>query len=93
MKKVDPYVLLDGWLKYHNTTMKEVEENHPEWKENPSMHSREFYKKYAVTQEQHDEWEAWAKEYTKKSTKIRGKLFDRSWTWVYLDTAPNVKPN
>jgi len=92
MKKVDPRDLIDWWLtKYHNTTLKEVEDTHPEWMEDPQKHTRDFYQTYAVTKEQHDEWETWAKEYTKKITKIKGRIFDKSWCWVYLDVAPSIK--
>lgn len=58
--------------------------------ENVGRVSRDFYSSYMVTQEQHDEWEKWAKEYTKKVTGIKGKLFDRSWWSVYLNTSPSV---
>lgn len=91
-RKVDTKNLLNWWLeKYHNTNYDKVLEDNPEWLIKPEEHTREFYDKYQVTQEQHDEWEKWAKEYTKKVTGIKGKMFDRSWGFVYLDTAPNVK--
>ena len=44
MKKVNPDDLINGWLKHHNTTLKQVQENHPEWMENPNKHTREFYR-------------------------------------------------
>lgn len=91
-KKVDPNELLDWWLdKYHNTSIERVLEDHPLWKAHPEEHTRDFYEEYAVTQEQHDEWEKWAKAYTKKVTGIKGKLFDRSWPLTYLNVAPNIK--
>ena len=92
MKKVNPSVLIDWWLeKYHGTNLKEVSENNPEWIAEPEKHSHNFYEKYAVTQEQHDEWEVWAKAYTKKTTGVKGKMFDRSWGLVYLNVAPQTK--
>ena len=92
MKKVNSEDLINWWLgKYHNTSLGEILEETPEWKENPDKHTRDFYDKYRVTQEQHDEWLEWAKDYTKKVTKIKGKMFDRSWGFVYLQCAPSIK--
>ena len=89
--KVNVEDLINWWLeKYHNTDLDKVFEDNPEWEDNPQTHSREFYQKYPVTQEQHDEWEKWAKEYTKKVTGVKGKLFDNSWGWTYLNCAPNI---
>jgi hypothetical protein len=91
MKKVDANDLINWWLeKYHNTNLEKVQEENPEWKENPREHTRDFYEKYAVTQEQHDEWEKWAKEYTKKVTKASKRLLERSWGLVYLQTSPQI---
>ena len=93
-KLVDPTVLIDWWLtKYHNTNLKEVQDTHPEWLEEPEKHTNDFYREYMVTQEQHDEWEKWAKEYTKKITKVNKAVLERSWVWTYLNTAPRVKEN
>ena len=90
MKKIDLNILVDWWLeKYHNTNTKKVLEEHPEW--NDGKHSREFYLTYQVTQEQHDEWLKWAREYTKKITKVNKTFFEKGWVWVYLDTAPQIK--
>ena len=90
-KKVNIEDLVNWWLeKYHNTNLDKVKEENPEWKENPQAHSREFYQKYQVSQEAHDEWLQWAKNYTKKVTGIKGKLFDKSWGWVYLNCAPSI---
>jgi hypothetical protein len=91
MKKVNPEDLVNWWLeKYHNTNLKKVLEEHPEWQDDPKSHGRDFYEAYPVTEEQLNEWEKWAKDYTKKVTGIKGKLFDRSWGYVYLDTAPSL---
>ena len=91
MKKVDANDLINWWLeKYHNTKLEKILEENPEWKENPREHSKDFYEKYAVTQEQHDEWEKWAKEYTKKVTKANKRLLERGWGFVYLDTSPQI---
>ena len=90
-KKVNGDELVNWWLeKYHNTNLTKVLEDNPEWVVNPQDHTRDFYKKYAVTQEQHDEWEIWAKKYVKQITKANKKVLEVGWAWVYLDTSPSV---
>lgn len=91
MRKVNPNILVNWWLeKYHNTNLDKILEENPDWKENPKEHTREFYEKYPVTKAQHDEWEKWAKEYTRKVTKANKHLLERGWGYVYLDTAPSI---
>ena len=87
MKKIDGNFLINGWMKHHNTTIKEVFENHPEYKED----NRQFFLDYGVTQEQHDEWVIWAKEEIRKVTKLSKKFIDRQWGLIYLDLSPHVK--
>jgi len=86
MKKVSKEDLLNGWLKYHNTTVDEVISKHPK----EVLESPDWFNLYPVTQVQHEEWLAWAKEYTKKKTGVRGTRFDRAWWMVYLDVSPKV---
>ena len=63
--------LLNLWLeKYHNITLEKVLEENPKWAAEPQKYTRDFYEKYLVTQEQHDEWEKEAKELLKKKYKI-----------------------
>lgn len=91
-KIVNTKDLINWWLtKYHNTNLDEVLELYPHWKEKPQDYNRDFYETFAVTQEQHDEWLKWAKDYTKRVTGIKGRLFDRSWGFLYLDTSPQIK--
>lgn len=88
---VNPDDLVNWWLeKYHNTNLDKVLEDNPDWKVNPQEHTREFYNKYRITQEQYNEWEKWAKEYTKKVTKLSKKMVDRGWWAVFLNCAPNI---
>lgn len=87
MKKIDRNDLLNGWLKYHNTTAEEVIKNHPK----EVLQSPEWFKLYPCTQEQHDEWVLWAKDFIKKQTKMSKKMIDREWWVVYLDCSPYVK--
>lgn len=84
--------LVELWLeKYHNTNLQKVLEENPEWKENPHEHTRDFYQKYLVTQEQHDEWEKEAKVLLNKKYKISKWLIDRGWWSVYLNCSPSIK--
>lgn len=90
-KQVEQKELINWWLeKYHNTNLDKVMEENPDWKENPSEHTRNFYSKYKVTQEQHDEWQEWAKEYTLKVTKVSKKYLENIWWSIYLNTSPLV---
>ena len=87
MKKVNRNDLLNGWLKYHNTTIEEVISTHSkEWGESP-----DWFKDYPCTQEQSDEWVVWAKDFIRKETKCSKYLLERGWPLVYLDCAPYVK--
>jgi hypothetical protein len=79
--------LLNGWLKHHNTTVEEVVKKHPK----EVLESPEWFKLYAVTQEQHDEWVVWAKKYIKETTGYSKKLIERGWGFLYLDCAPSIK--
>ena len=87
MKKPNEEDLLNGWLKYHNTSVEEVKER---YSDDELMNGR-FYDLFPVTQEQHDEWKVWAKEYIRRTTKYPKKLIDRAWAFIYLDTAPKVE--
>jgi hypothetical protein len=86
MKKVEEEDLLNGWLKYHNTTFEEVKKKHPKL-----IKTSNWFKKYPVTQEQHDAWDEWAKKHVQKVTKLSKNLVERSWWSIYLNYAPSVK--
>ena len=75
MRPISRYTLLNGWLKYHNTTVEEIIKTLPE----DTLKSPEWFSLYKVTQEQHDEWVKWAKDYVRKETKISKRLLDREW--------------
>ena len=85
-KEVDRNHIINGWLKYHNLTVDELVKI--ETKE--FLQSPEWFKKYAVTQEQHDEWVAWAKDYIHKETRLSKKMIEKGWWSVYLDIAPSI---
>lgn len=92
-KLVNNEDLINWWLKkYHHTSLKQIKKEHPEWEKDPEAHSREFYSSYMVTEEQHNEWEEWAKEYVKKVTGLPKTLIKHGWWSVYLNTAPQIIP-
>lgn len=84
--KVNRTEIINGWLRYYDTTAEEVVKKHPEEAKNG-----EWFNLYPVTQEQHDQWEAWAKEYVKKNAKLPKNIIERGWNFLYLDTAPKIK--
>lgn len=86
MKYIDRDLLLNEWLKYHNTTVEELIAKHPK----EVLGDPTWFKLYPVTQEQHDEWMDWAKKYVKGILKLKGKQFDYNWGMIYLDSAPSV---
>ena len=88
MKQVSREDLLNGWLKYHSTTVEEVIKKHPK----EILESAEWFKLYPCTQEESDEWEKWAKEYTRKITKVSKKYLEQAWWSIYLNCSPYVKP-
>ena len=94
MKQLKEEDLVDWWLKkYHSTNLDKVLEENPDWKENPSEHTRDFYNKYPVTQEQYDEWKSWAIQHVKDCTKLSSKMIEHLWWQVDLNCAPNIKEN
>lgn len=79
--------IINGWLqKYHGITVEELIKNEPELCKTP-----DWFKKYAVTQEQHDEWYEWAIDQLSKNLRRSKKLTKRLFVIDYLITAPSVK--
>jgi hypothetical protein len=75
------------WLvKFHNITVKELMEKEPELVKSP-----DWYKKYAVTQEQHDEWYTWAIDTIAKYYRCGKKVAKRRFVWDYLNLSPSIK--
>ena len=56
MRQYDRNEIINGWLKYHNTTVEEILKKYPE-----ECKSGKWFSLFKVTQEQHDEWAVWAK--------------------------------
>ncbi len=83
--------LVNWWLeKYHDTNIKKITKENPEWAKSPEKFTRVFYDKYKVTQKQHDEWNEWAIKTLMKEQKLPKKLVERNFGFVYLDTAPSI---
>lgn len=84
--KPDRDKILNGWLKYHNTNVEEVNEKLPlEVRQKP-----DWFGLYPVSQEQYDEWKAWAVEYIAKVTGYSKGFVERKWWSIELDCAPTV---
>jgi hypothetical protein len=78
--------LYNGWLtKYHNTTVEELIKNEPEL-----IKTSDWYKKYAVTQAQHDEWYEWAINKLSKFYGTSKKQAKRNFCFDYLNIAPSI---
>jgi len=76
------------WLqKFHNTTIAELIEKEPEL-----LKTLAWYKKYAVTQAQHDQWYEWAIDTICKNKKQSRKMVMRMFAINYLNLAPSVIP-
>jgi hypothetical protein len=81
--------MLNMWLvPFFGTTIEEVTKN---WEGEPN--SREFYRKYAVTQEQHDMWYSWAIFALSKQYRLSKKRMEWDFCFSYLNCAPQVKKN
>ncbi len=77
------------WLnKYHNTTIQEIQDKEPEL-----CKTSDWYKKYAVTQEEHDAWYEWAINTLAKHYKMSKKTTKRRFLFNYLNLSPSVKPS
>jgi len=78
--------IMNWWLKkYHNISVKWLLENEPEFVKTPH-----WYTKYAVTQEQHDEWYNWAINYMSKYYKMPKQYIKRNFGFDYLNCSPAV---
>jgi hypothetical protein len=76
------------WLvKFHGITVRELMEKEPELIKTP-----DWYKKYAVTQAQHDEWHEWAIDVIAKYYRCGKKAARMKFVWDYLNLAPSIIP-
>jgi hypothetical protein len=77
---------INYWLKkWHNTSIEELLVT------DPDIHSGSWYKKYPVTQEQHDEWHEWALGVLMNKFKCGRKKAERGFSFTYLNVAPTIK--
>lgn len=81
--------LINYWLKkYHNIDVKWLIEN-----ESELIKTSKWYEKYAVTQEEHDEWYNWAIDTISKVYKTSKKNAKRNFVFDYLNLSPSIKNN
>jgi hypothetical protein len=87
MKKLlEQEFIMDWWLtKYHGITIDWLRENEPNL-----IKTSARYIKYAVTQEQHDEWYNWAIDYMAKYYHMSKKYTKRNFCFDYLNCSPSV---
>lgn len=86
-KELNAADFYNWWLqKYHNTTVQEIMEKEPELAKTP-----DWYKKYAVTQEQHDEWLEWAIQTIMNHYNWKRDRARKEFCFSYLNIAPSVK--
>jgi hypothetical protein len=86
-KELTSEYIMNYWLtKGHNITVQWLIENEPKLIKTPK-----WYKKYAVTQELHDEWYEWAINEICKCHHCSKKFAKRNFAFDYLNAAPNVK--
>ena len=79
--------VMDWWLqKYHGITCQWLIKNEPELITTP-----EWYKKYEVTQAQHDEWYEWAIDMICKDRRCSRKCAKRVFAVESLNIAPDIK--
>ena len=86
-KPLTQEMFYNWWLqKYHGTTIQNIMDNEPELAK-----TIDWYKKYAVTQEQHDEWYKWAIDTIAKHYRMSKKAAVRHFAFDYLNLSPAVK--
>ena len=79
--------MIDLWLvKFHGLTVAQLIVKEPP----ELLKSPDWFKKYAVTQAQHDEWYAEAIEILYKRTRLPKRLIKRSFVFDYLNCAPAI---
>ncbi len=79
--------IMDYWLqKYHGITTQWLIDNESELIKTPK-----WYKKYSVTQLEHDEWYEWAIDTISKHRRLPKRYVRKSFVWDYLNLAPNIK--
>lgn len=86
-KELNQEDIYNLWLEpYHGINVKWLIDNEPELIKTP-----EWYKKYAVTQAQHDEWYEKAIDLISKTNRCSKKFAKKNFCFDYLNLAPSIK--
>jgi hypothetical protein len=85
-KRLSEEDVINAWLfKYHGITVDELVKNEPELCKTPA-----WFKKYAITQDQYDEWYKWFISALQRDQKCSKKSAQRhSWS-LQLNLAPSI---
>jgi hypothetical protein len=85
--KLTQEYIMNYWLeKGHGITVQWLIEN-----ESKLIKSPDWYKKYAVSQELHDEWYEWAISELAKNLRASKKSVKRWFAFDYLNCSPSIK--
>lgn len=79
--------IMNMWLKYNNTTVKEIIAKHP----HEILEFPDWFMLYPVTQEQDIEWRKEVRTLLNKKYKISKRMINRGWWVIELQIAPYVK--
>jgi len=86
-KQLDEAEFYNAWLKpIYGITVEELIKKEPEL-----CKTSEWYKKYAVTQEQHDRWYEWAVGRIAKHYGFGKKVARQRFAFHYLNVSPSIK--
>lgn len=87
MERLSKEIFYNAWLeKYHGITVEKLMETEPEL-----CKTQDWYKKYAVTQKQHDEWYGWAIKTIMKHYRCSRKAAERGFCFDCLNISPSVR--
>lgn len=81
---IDRHEILNGWLKYHDLDVDKLIASQPK----EVLEDSEWFKLYPVTQEEYEEWVAWAKKHILDNYRISKTMLERSWWHIILDCSP-----
>lgn len=82
---MDERDLINKWMvDYHGITIEDA------YAKEPWTDSRDFYRRYPCTQEQHDAWREWLLQTLMKHYKVTRKWAERNVGLIYLNTSPSV---
>ena len=85
-KELTSEYIMDYWLeKGHGITTQWLIENEPEL-----IKTSDWYKKYAVSQELHDEWYDWAIGEICKWKRCSRKYAKKNFAFEYLNLSPSI---